>query len=100
MDSSGPREIEVPGSDIFFPTDSSKRVTSVIPESGRPLQSAAKVPIMVSFNTEQWIESEHRARVHPQVKIAFCFLFELSLPIEHSRTSFEHAAGVHFQGRG
>lgn len=42
-------KIEVEGDQIYLPTDPSKLVRGIKLDSGIPLQSAAKVPIMISF---------------------------------------------------
>lgn len=38
------------GEDLYLPTDPTKLVRGIQVDSGIPLQSAAKVPIMVTFN--------------------------------------------------
>uniref|UniRef100_A0A1D1Y4R9 1-phosphatidylinositol 4-kinase n=1 Tax=Anthurium amnicola TaxID=1678845 RepID=A0A1D1Y4R9_9ARAE len=43
-------KIEVEGEDLYLPTATSKIVRSIRLDSGIPLQSAAKVPIMITFN--------------------------------------------------
>ncbi|GLJ12893.1 hypothetical protein SUGI_0199940 [Cryptomeria japonica] len=43
-------KIEVDGDNIYLPTDPNKLVRSIQLDSGIPLQSAAKVPIMITFN--------------------------------------------------
>ena len=42
-------QIELPRSDLYLPTNPSSRVIAAIPESATPMQSAAKVPILVAF---------------------------------------------------
>ncbi|KAG8097936.1 hypothetical protein GUJ93_ZPchr0013g34130 [Zizania palustris] len=47
------RELEnitVPGDDLYLPTATNKFVRGIQLDSGIPLQSAAKVPIMITFN--------------------------------------------------
>ena len=44
------RRITVEGRDLYLPTNPCALVESINTNSGRPLQSAAKVPIMVTFN--------------------------------------------------
>ena len=44
------QRIVVEGSDLYLPTNHRALVESINTNSGRPLQSAAKVPIMVTFN--------------------------------------------------
>lgn len=43
-------KIEVHGDDLYLPTAPSKLVRGIQVDSGIPLQSAAKVPIMITFN--------------------------------------------------
>ncbi|XP_024530657.1 phosphatidylinositol 4-kinase alpha 1 [Selaginella moellendorffii] len=43
-------KIEVTGDDLYLPTAPNKLVRSIQLDSGIPLQSAAKVPIMITFN--------------------------------------------------
>ncbi|PKA52366.1 Phosphatidylinositol 4-kinase alpha [Apostasia shenzhenica] len=43
-------KIRVEGDDLYLPTATSKLVRSIQLDSGIPLQSAAKVPIMITFN--------------------------------------------------
>ncbi|XP_077217572.1 phosphatidylinositol 3- and 4-kinase family protein [Tasmannia lanceolata] len=43
-------QIEVDGDDLYLPTAPNKFVRSIQLDSGIPLQSAAKVPIMITFN--------------------------------------------------
>ena len=43
-------KIELEGDDIYLPTDPNKLVRGIKLDSGIPLQSAAKVPIMITFN--------------------------------------------------
>ncbi|KAM7474977.1 hypothetical protein LguiB_022220 [Lonicera macranthoides] len=43
-------KITVPGDDLYLPTAPNKFVRGIQVDSGIPLQSAAKVPIMITFN--------------------------------------------------
>ncbi|KAL6637046.1 hypothetical protein ACP70R_024618 [Stipagrostis hirtigluma subsp. patula] len=43
-------KITVPGDDLYLPTATNKLVRGIQLDSGIPLQSAAKVPIMITFN--------------------------------------------------
>lgn len=43
-------KIEVEGEDLYLPTATNKLVRGIQVDSGIPLQSAAKVPIMITFN--------------------------------------------------
>jgi len=43
-------KIEMDGEDLYLPTAPNKLVTGIRVDSGIPLQSAAKVPIMITFN--------------------------------------------------
>eukprot|EP00899_Mesostigma_viride_P023188 jgi/Mesvir1/4053/Mv09579-RA.2 len=56
-------KIQVEGSDLYLPTDPSLLVRGIDTESGIPLQSAAKVPIMVTFYVVHRDRPEH---VFPQ----------------------------------
>lgn len=40
----------MPGDDLYLPTATNKLVQGIQLDSGIPLQSAAKVPIMITFN--------------------------------------------------
>lgn len=43
-------KIEIEGEDLYLPTAPNKLVRGIQVNSGIPLQSAAKVPIMITFN--------------------------------------------------
>lgn len=43
-------KVKVEGEDLYLPTATNKIVRSIQLDSGIPLQSAAKVPIMITFN--------------------------------------------------
>lgn len=43
-------KIEMNGEDLYLPTATNKLVRGIQVDSGIPLQSAAKVPIMITFN--------------------------------------------------
>ncbi|KAL3700638.1 hypothetical protein R1sor_018660 [Riccia sorocarpa] len=43
-------KITIPGQDLYLPTDPNKYVRGIELDSGIPLQSAAKVPIMITFD--------------------------------------------------
>lgn len=43
-------KIQVDGDDLYLPTATNKLVKGIQVDSGIPLQSAAKVPIMITFN--------------------------------------------------
>eukprot|EP00898_Chlorokybus_atmophyticus_P009242 jgi/Chlat1/948/Chrsp108S01428 len=57
------RKIPVTGTDLYLPTSPDMQVVSVEEESGIPLQSAAKVPIMVTFDVRSSVAPE---KVVPQ----------------------------------
>ena len=42
-------QIALPRNDLYLPTSPELRVRAVLPESATPMQSAAKVPILVAF---------------------------------------------------
>lgn len=43
-------KVQMEGEDLYLPTAPNKLVRSIQVDSGIPLQSAAKVPIMITFN--------------------------------------------------
>lgn len=47
------KDIRVPRGDLYIPTNPDCRVVEIIPESGAPMQSAAKCPILAAFRCEQ-----------------------------------------------
>ena len=42
-------QIELPRKDLYLPTNPNSRVLTVVSESATPMQSAAKVPILIAF---------------------------------------------------
>ena len=42
-------QLKLPRDDLYLPTNAHYRVRAIIPESATPMQSAAKVPILVAF---------------------------------------------------
>ena len=50
------RGIDVPRPDLYLPTDPGARVLRAVPETATPMQSAAKVPILVAFEVEKEVE--------------------------------------------
>ena len=43
------RQIALPRADLYLPTNPRSRVLAAVTESATPMQSAAKVPILVAF---------------------------------------------------
>jgi len=43
------RKISLPRADLYLPVDTHKRLVALLPDSGAPMQSAAKVPILLAF---------------------------------------------------
>ena len=39
---------------MYLPTNANCRVVGIVPSSGAPMQSAARVPILVSFEVEDY----------------------------------------------
>ncbi|XP_050146495.1 phosphatidylinositol 4-kinase alpha 1-like [Malus sylvestris] len=60
-------KIEVEGEDLYLPTAPTKLVRGIQVDSGIPLQSAAKVPIMITFNVVDRVGD--RSDVKPQACI-------------------------------
>lgn len=65
-------KIEMEGEDLYLPTATNKLVRGIKVDSGIPLQSAAKVPIMVTFNVVD------RDGDHNDIKSQGC-IFKVSL---------------------
>jgi phosphatidylinositol 4-kinase len=42
-------QLKVPREDLYLPTNPDSTILAVVPESATPMQSAAKVPILVAF---------------------------------------------------
>eukprot|EP00963_Diacronema_lutheri_P001420 scaffold86_cov338-Pavlova_lutheri.AAC.83 len=51
------RKIPVTSDDLYLPTDPNARIIGIKCDSGVPLQSAAKVPILVMFDVEKEVEN-------------------------------------------
>eukprot|EP00271_Cylindrocystis_brebissonii_P006203 TRINITY_DN18880_c0_g2_i1.p1 TRINITY_DN18880_c0_g2~~TRINITY_DN18880_c0_g2_i1.p1 ORF type:complete len:1506 (-),score=262.70 TRINITY_DN18880_c0_g2_i1:1242-5207(-) len=60
-------KIKLEGDDIYLPTSPEQLVRGIILDSGRPLQSAAKVPIMIAFNVVE--EGGDPRNIRPQACI-------------------------------
>ena len=67
-------KIKIQGEDLYLPTAPNKLVKGIQIDSGIPLQSAAKVPIMITFNVVD------RDGNHNDVKPQAC-IFKVSLCI-------------------
>lgn len=52
------RAIDLPRADLYLPTNPAARVLGAVPETAAPMQSAAKVPILVAFTVEVPVEEE------------------------------------------
>ncbi|BDA51126.1 phosphatidylinositol 4-kinase alpha [Coccomyxa sp. Obi] len=57
------RQLKLPRDDLYLPTNPHYRVRGVIPESATPMQSAAKVPILVAFQVEDTERPEEGEKV-------------------------------------
>ena len=51
------RKVPVTSDDLYLPTDPNARILAIKCDSGVPLQSAAKVPILVMFDVEKEVEN-------------------------------------------
>ena len=71
--------IEMQGDDLYLPTAPEKLVRGIQVDSGIPLQSAAKVPIMITFNV---VDREGNPNdVKPQACIFKVFPIAIWLPV-------------------
>ena len=43
------QEIPLPRADLYLPTNPESRIMALLPQTGTPMQSAAKVPLLVAF---------------------------------------------------
>lgn len=69
-------KIEMQGEELYLPTAPNKLVKGIQVDSGIPLQSAAKVPIMITFNVVDR-DGDHND-VKPQAcifKVSFRMIF-------------------------
>ncbi len=46
-------QIELPRDDLYLPTNPASRVLAALPDSATPMQSAAKVPLLVAFQARR-----------------------------------------------
>lgn len=72
-------KISVEGEDLYLPTATNKLVRGIQVDSGIPLQSAAKVPIMITFNVME------RDGDPNDVKPIGCIFKVSCFPVLHSR---------------
>lgn len=80
----------VDNQNIILPTDYKMRIVKLLPESGKPLQSATKVPIMVSFLVEDMETLERQKKVSSPI--------EYLLQQEHKPLSSALPTEINLQG--
>lgn len=80
-------KIELEGEDLYLPTAPNKLVKGIIVDSGIPLQSAAKVPILIAFNVAD--RDGDKNDIKPQACI-FKVSWPVFMMISFTDSKFQH----------